>query len=148
VLFRSGPHLGIDVAAVFPDHIDGRHELALFAGQRAIGHRRQPDIGIEPDLVTGVAAEHGTASWLRQVANEQPVPADFLGLASQALKEVDELRMSPIDPEVWTHERTELIRTAARDPDVERIFVNAAIKKALCREAGLDRDWLGKVRPW
>jgi penicillin-insensitive murein endopeptidase len=53
-----------------------------------------------------------------------------------------------IDPEVWTHERTELIRTAARDPDVERIFVNAAIKKALCREAGLDRDWLGKVRPW
>jgi penicillin-insensitive murein endopeptidase len=56
--------------------------------------------------------------------------------------------MSPIDPEVWTHERTELIRTAARDPDVERIFVNAAIKKALCREAGLDRDWLGKVRPW
>jgi penicillin-insensitive murein endopeptidase len=24
----------------------------------------------------------------------------------------------------------------------------AAIKKALCREAGLDRDWLGKVRPW
>jgi penicillin-insensitive murein endopeptidase len=53
-----------------------------------------------------------------------------------------------IDPEVWTRERTELIRTAARDPDVERIFVNAAIKKALCREAGLDRDWLGKVRPW
>ena len=41
-----------------------------------------------------------------------------------------------IDPQVWTHERTELIRTAARDPEVERIFVNAAIKKALCREAG------------
>jgi penicillin-insensitive murein endopeptidase len=53
-----------------------------------------------------------------------------------------------IDPEVWTHERTELIRTAAQDPDVERIFVNAAIKKALCREAGPDRDWLAKVRPW
>ena len=53
-----------------------------------------------------------------------------------------------IDPQVWTHERTELIRTAARDPEVERIFVNAAIKKALCREAGPGRDWLGKVRPW
>ena len=53
-----------------------------------------------------------------------------------------------IDPEVWTHERTELIRTATQDPDVERIFVNAAIKKALCREAGPDRDWLAKVRPW
>jgi penicillin-insensitive murein endopeptidase len=50
--------------------------------------------------------------------------------------------------EVWTHAHTELIRTAAEDPDVERIFVNAAIKKALCREAGSDRAWLAKVRPW
>ncbi|HML09169.1 MAG TPA: penicillin-insensitive murein endopeptidase [Xanthobacteraceae bacterium] len=53
-----------------------------------------------------------------------------------------------VDPNVWTHERTELIRAAARDAEVERIFVNAAIKKALCREAGPDRDWLAKVRPW
>jgi penicillin-insensitive murein DD-endopeptidase len=53
-----------------------------------------------------------------------------------------------VDPKVWTHQHTELIRTAAEDPDVERIFVNAAIKKALCREAGPDRTWLAKVRPW
>jgi penicillin-insensitive murein DD-endopeptidase len=53
-----------------------------------------------------------------------------------------------VDPKVWTHAHTELIRTAAQDPDVERIFVNAAIKKALCREAGTDRAWLDKVRPW
>jgi penicillin-insensitive murein endopeptidase len=30
---------------------------------------------------------------------------------------------------------------------VQRIFVNAAIKKALCREAKGDRSWLHKVRP-
>jgi penicillin-insensitive murein endopeptidase len=53
-----------------------------------------------------------------------------------------------VDPKVWTHERTELIRTAAQDPAITRIFVNAAIKKALCREAGSDREWLWKVRPW
>jgi penicillin-insensitive murein DD-endopeptidase len=53
-----------------------------------------------------------------------------------------------VDPEVWTHERTELVRAAAQDPAVTRIFVNAAIKKAICREAGPDRDWLAKVRPW
>ncbi len=53
-----------------------------------------------------------------------------------------------VDPKVWTHTHTELIRTAAEDPAVERIFVNAAIKKALCREAGSDRGWLAKVRPW
>ena len=53
-----------------------------------------------------------------------------------------------VDPKVWTHTRTDLIRTAAEDPDVTRIFVNAAIKKAMCREAGSDRGWLAKVRPW
>jgi penicillin-insensitive murein endopeptidase len=53
-----------------------------------------------------------------------------------------------VNPEVWTHTHTELIRTAAQDPAVTRIFVNAAIKKALCREAGADRDWLSKVRRW
>jgi penicillin-insensitive murein endopeptidase len=28
------------------------------------------------------------------------------------------------------------------------MFVNPAIKRELCREAGTDRDWLAKVRPW
>jgi len=53
-----------------------------------------------------------------------------------------------VDPAIWTHTYTALIRTAAEDPAVTRIFVNAAIKKALCREAGADRTWLTKVRPW
>jgi len=53
-----------------------------------------------------------------------------------------------VDPQVWTHTHTELIRTAAQDPAVTRILVNAAIKKALCREARADRAWLFKVRPW
>jgi penicillin-insensitive murein endopeptidase len=53
-----------------------------------------------------------------------------------------------VDPKVWSHTRTEMIRAAAEDPAVTRIFVNAAIKKAMCREAGADRDWLSKVRPW
>ncbi|MBY0383016.1 MAG: penicillin-insensitive murein endopeptidase, partial [Xanthobacteraceae bacterium] len=33
------------------------------------------------------------------------------------------------------------------EPQVERIFVNAAIKKALCREATGERHWLSKIRP-
>jgi penicillin-insensitive murein DD-endopeptidase len=46
-----------------------------------------------------------------------------------------------VDPQVWTPTHTNLIRTAAHDPAVTRILVNAAIKKALCREAGADRAW-------
>jgi penicillin-insensitive murein endopeptidase len=53
-----------------------------------------------------------------------------------------------VDPSVWTPDHTAVIKAAAQDPKVERIIVNAAIKKALCREAGNDRGWLRKVRPW
>ncbi|MDI5349402.1 penicillin-insensitive murein endopeptidase, partial [Salmonella enterica subsp. enterica serovar Kentucky] len=39
-----------------------------------------------------------------------------------------------------------LIKLAAQDNDVTRIFVNPAIKQQLCLDAGSDRDWLRKVR--
>jgi penicillin-insensitive murein endopeptidase len=53
-----------------------------------------------------------------------------------------------IDPKVWTPGHLAVIRNAALEPSVQRIFVNAAIKKALCREAKGDKSWLSKVRPW
>jgi penicillin-insensitive murein endopeptidase len=53
-----------------------------------------------------------------------------------------------IDPNVWTPGHGAVIKAAAQDPKVERIIVNPAIKKALCRENGNDRSWLRKVRPW
>jgi penicillin-insensitive murein DD-endopeptidase len=53
-----------------------------------------------------------------------------------------------VDPALWTPAHGKLIKAAAEDPEVERIFVNPAIKKELCREAGNDHSWLDKVRPW
>ena len=53
-----------------------------------------------------------------------------------------------VDPNVWTPAHAALIKAAAQDPVVERIFVNAAIKKALCRTTDSNRAWLSKVRPW
>ena len=53
-----------------------------------------------------------------------------------------------MDPNVWTPAHAAVIKAAAKDPQVSRIFVNPAIKKALCRGAGRDRAWLSKVRPW
>jgi penicillin-insensitive murein endopeptidase len=53
-----------------------------------------------------------------------------------------------IDPAVWTPTHLLVLRDAAQEPSVQRIFVNAAIKKALCREAKGDRSWLSKIRPW
>jgi penicillin-insensitive murein endopeptidase len=53
-----------------------------------------------------------------------------------------------IDPEAWRPEHRKLLETAARMSGVARIFVNPAIKRALCREAGSDRGWLHRIRPW
>ena len=53
-----------------------------------------------------------------------------------------------VDPKLWTHAHTEVVRAAAEDRAVSRIFVNAAIKKAMCREAGAQNAWLAKVWPW
>jgi penicillin-insensitive murein endopeptidase len=52
-----------------------------------------------------------------------------------------------VDPAVYTKAHLALIRAVSREPEVARIFVNAAIKRALCRDAGSDRGWLSKVRP-
>src|SRR4029453_6607028 len=52
------------------------------------------------------------------------------------------------DRHVWTPAHTAIIKAAAEQPEVERILVNAAIKKALCREVGSERAWLSKVRPY
>jgi penicillin-insensitive murein endopeptidase len=53
-----------------------------------------------------------------------------------------------VDPDVWTPAHAALIKAAAQSPEVERIFVNPAIKKALCRSPDTDRAWLRKVRPY
>lgn len=52
------------------------------------------------------------------------------------------------DPEKWTGQHTALIRDAASNPAVDRIFVHPGIKKELCDTVKGDRSWLGKVRPY
>jgi penicillin-insensitive murein endopeptidase len=53
-----------------------------------------------------------------------------------------------IDPSRWSRRQIALIRAAARDARVDRIFVNPVIKRALCRAVTTDRGWLAKVVPW
>jgi penicillin-insensitive murein endopeptidase len=57
-----------------------------------------------------------------------------------------------IDPARFGKRQVELLRLAAADPAVDRIFVNPAIKRALCRGVGGaaagGRSWLHRIRPW
>ncbi|PWE30051.1 penicillin-insensitive murein endopeptidase [Maritimibacter sp. 55A14] len=47
----------------------------------------------------------------------------------------------------WTPAHMQIIKAAASDPAVDRVFVTAPAKIAMCRDAGRDRAWLQKVRP-
>jgi penicillin-insensitive murein endopeptidase len=49
----------------------------------------------------------------------------------------------------WTPAHAAIIEAAARDPDVDRIFLTAPAKLRMCADAPRrDRAWLQKVRPW
>ncbi len=54
------------------------------------------------------------------------------------------LSLSP----AFGREQRILLEGAARHPAVDRIFVNAAIKRAVCQQSRGDRSWLRKLRPW
>ncbi|MGO4438370.1 penicillin-insensitive murein endopeptidase [Rhizobium sp. RAF56] len=52
-----------------------------------------------------------------------------------------------VNPNVWTPAHARLLMRAASYPQVERIFVNPAIKKKMCDTWTGDRANLGKLRP-
>jgi penicillin-insensitive murein DD-endopeptidase len=52
-----------------------------------------------------------------------------------------------VDRAHWTPRQAGIIQAAAEEPEVERIFVNAAIKKALC-ETARGAPWMTKVRAY
>jgi penicillin-insensitive murein endopeptidase len=54
-----------------------------------------------------------------------------------------------LNPKTWTPAEAAFIKTAAQQPEVERVLVNAVIKKELCRLEGNNHfGWMTKVRPW
>jgi penicillin-insensitive murein DD-endopeptidase len=54
-----------------------------------------------------------------------------------------------VDPKRFGQRQIALLRLAAADPGVDRIFVNPVIKETLCRVLpARDHAWLGRLRPW
>jgi penicillin-insensitive murein endopeptidase len=54
-----------------------------------------------------------------------------------------------LNPKTWTPQHINFIKTAAEQPEVERVLVNAVIKQEICRvEDKKHPAWLAKVRPW
>lgn len=52
-----------------------------------------------------------------------------------------------IDPKKWDYINGEILKIAATDSSVDRIFVNPSVKKELCSRYSSEM-WLRKIRPW
>lgn len=48
----------------------------------------------------------------------------------------------------WTRQHMEVLKAAASDPRVARIFLFPGAKVKMCDDATGDRSWLRKIRPW
>ena len=50
--------------------------------------------------------------------------------------------------DAWTPQHHEILKAAAKDPRVARIFVFPGAKVRMCDEEKGDRSWLRRIRPW
>lgn len=121
------------------DEVHQRHmgnlligDMAMPAGGRFNGGHASHQIGLDVDIWLQLPKQRWSPQQLMQ-----PQPIDLVAVNGRN-----------VVPSLWQPETGELIKLAAQDPDVTRIFVNPAIKQKLCDTAGSDRGWLRKVRPW
>lgn len=90
--------------------------------------------GLDADIWLDVAGPHPV---LLLDAREQIEPPSLIRPDGKA-----------VEPRLWRPEHATLLRLAATEPGVDRILVNAAIKRQLCLSVTGDRSWLQRVRPW
>lgn len=99
-------------------------------GPMLTGHTSH-QIGLDADI------------WLLPMPTEAYTLAERESVSSINVVRADRL---DVDAKIWTPQHLAVIRQAALDPKVQRVFVNAAIKRAMCRTEAR-QDWMRKVRP-
>ena len=133
-----------------PITVDFVQDLSRFAATQPgwrglyVGDMSQPRGG---PMLTGHAS-HQTGLdadiWLK--------PASNMSLSRTERENISSDRMDWRDGAYinasWTPAHEAIVRAAASDPRVDRIFIFPGAKVAMCNNATGDRSWLNKVRPW
>ncbi|MFS8048290.1 penicillin-insensitive murein endopeptidase [Rhizobium sp. BR 314] len=83
--------------------------------------------------------------WLTPMPRHKLSAADREALPFTSMLAKD--KFLTINDKVWTPAHARLLMRAASYPEVERIFINPAIKKKMCDSWTGDRSNLGKLRP-
>lgn len=80
------------------------------------------------------------------------LPPQRLNLSPQEREDISSSDMQRAEGayvnDAWTPAHEALLRQAASDPRVARIFIFAGAKVEMCDNATGDRSWLRKIRPW
>ncbi len=80
------------------------------------------------------------------------LPPDRLDLTAQEREDLSSVSMrrsaGAFTNDRWSPQHEAIVRAAASDPRVARIFIFPGAKVAMCNAATGDRSWLNKVRPW
>ncbi len=80
------------------------------------------------------------------------LPPKRLDLSRQARENISSISMRRANGAYvnanWTPQHHALLRAAAKDPRVARIFVFPGAKVQMCKDETGDRRWLRKIRPW
>src|ERR1700732_3470437 len=125
-----------------PDMVELLERLSAKAHKDAgwpgilVGDMAQPRGG---PMITGHASHQvglDADVWLTPMPKRELTRVEREEMSATMMVRDDRL---DIDPKVWTRGHTAVIKAAAENPEVERIFVNAAIKKALCRDSDANR---------
>lgn len=120
--------------------------------------RRVDEAGFGPILIGDMAQPRGGPMPYGHVSHQSGLDVDIwfrLGLPPLARSAREGLEQPIlVNPETqgldtrWTDRHAQLIRLAAEDPRVTRIFVDGAVKRDLCQREWNDRTWLRRIRPW
>jgi penicillin-insensitive murein endopeptidase len=83
--------------------------------------------------------------WFTPMPSRRLSKTERENLAATSMLASDNLS---VNKKVWGEGQVKIVRRVASYPDVERVLVHPAIKKALCEAGDSDRKWLAKVRPY
>ena len=133
-----------------PITVDFVQDLSRFAATQPgwaglyVGDMSQPRGG---PMLTGHAS-HQTGLdadiWLKPAANLSLSRTERENISSDRMDRRDGAYINAS----WTPAHEAIVRAAASDPRVDRIFIFPGAKVAMCNSATGDRRWLNKVRPW
>ncbi len=139
-------HWGHPTLVDFIERLAGRVSQATGWRGILIGDMSQPRGGPLPFGHASHQIGLDVDIWLKPMPKE---PFTGSGVEKEEAVSVLAADRKHVDPKIWDPGDAALVRLAAEEPQVERVFANAAIKQQLCSDPqSKGAAWLAKVRPW